>query len=330
MKKLIILLFLSFHFFEIYGQTPLFQSEEPLQLTLKADLSAFEADRSMKADYHKAKLLYSIEGKEIEVPMKMKVRGRFRRDQTICNFPPVKVNFKKGGLPHPFEDQDKLKLVTHCQGDETILREYYVYKIYNLITPTSFRVRLARITYVDEAENLPAETHWAFFIESEEHLADRNAALPIDEDLILRKPDVNRQMLATVHLFNYMIANSDFDITVRQNVKIIGNGRKKPIVVPYDFDWAGIVAAPYTIRNDDKKHPYYERRRFKNLCLSDQEWEELLNEFNNKKEDILDLYQNSPYLSNESIRESVKLLKKSFRHINRKKTREEVFQKKCK
>lgn len=312
-----------------FGQTPLFQSEEPLELTLTADLNAFVEDRSLKAGYYPAELSYTYEGEEVKVPLKIKVRGRFRRDSLICNFPPVQFNFKKGGLPSPFEKQNKIKVVTHCQNDETILKEYYVYKTYKLFTPESFLVRLAKITYVDESGVMPTETHYAFLIESEELMAERNGAEPVPEKKVLRKNQVDREKLARVYLFNYMISNYDFEVAVRQNLKIVKKGNDLPYVVPYDFDWAGIVNAKYTLQGNERKHPYFLRRKFKQFCMETEEWEELIESFNDKKDSILELYETSPYLSKESIKESVKLYKNFYRHINRKNTISKVLQNKC-
>lgn len=311
------------------GQTPLFQSEEPLELTLTADLNAFVEDRSLKADYYPAELSYTYGGESTTVPLKIKVRGRFRRDSLICDFPPVRFNFKKGDLPSPFEKQNKLKVVTHCLDDETILREYYVYKTYNLFTPESFRVRLARITYVDRGGVMPTETHYAFLIESEEHMAKRLKAKPVSEKKVVRKNQVDPDRLARVYLFNYMISNYDFEVAVRQNLKIIKQETGLPFVVPYDFDWAGIVNAAYTLQGNERKHVYFLRRKFKKFCLEAEAWQAVIEEFNTKKGDIISLYENSPYLADESKKESVKLYKNFYRHINRNNTISKVLQNRC-
>ncbi|MCI4666833.1 MAG: hypothetical protein MRZ79_01640, partial [Bacteroidia bacterium] len=272
MKYQLFIIFLLGNYGIFFAQTPLFQDDSPLELTLTADLNAFTQDRSLKAEYYPAELSYTHNGESVNIPMKIKVRGRFRRDSLVCNFPPVRFNFKKGELPSPFEKQDKLKVVTHCQDDETILKEYYIYKAYNLFTPESFLVRLAKITYVDKAGILPSETHFAFLIESEEHMAKRNKAKPVDEKKRVYKEDVNRLKLGRVYMFNYMISNYDFEVAVRQNMKIMARKTGLPIVVPYDFDWAGIVGAQYTLEGNERKHPYFLRRKFKRFCMSEEEW----------------------------------------------------------
>ncbi|MEO0899845.1 MAG: hypothetical protein AAFY71_25760 [Bacteroidota bacterium] len=313
----------------ILAQSPLFESDEILEFTLTANFDKFVADRSLKAEYYPAHITISNQGKDETVKLKIKVRGRFRREENTCDFPPIRLNFKKGELPHPFEGQNKLKLVTHCKDEETILKEYYVYKTFNLFTEKSFLTRLAKITYVDKNGNRPTETRYAFIIESEDDMAKRNKATSLPEDITIRKEEVNQRMLARVHLFNYMIANFDFNVTVRQNMKVITNGKGKPIAIPYDFDWAGIVAAPYTLEKGDKKHPYFARRKFKKLCLPEDEWTLLINEFNDKREAIFELYETSTLLSEDSKKETIKLYKNFYKHINRKKTIADVLRKRC-
>ena len=56
--------------------------------------------------------------------------------------------------------------------------------------------------------------------------------------------------IKALHLFNYMIGNNDYSITGMKNVKIFRKGSIL-IPVPYDFDFSGLVDAPYAIPNPD-------------------------------------------------------------------------------
>ncbi|MEJ0065739.1 MAG: hypothetical protein WDM85_10185 [Caulobacteraceae bacterium] len=50
-----------------------------------------------------------------------------------------------------FQGQHRLKLVTYCRPQPTtnrrVILEYTAYRLYNLITPISYRVRSAQVTY---------------------------------------------------------------------------------------------------------------------------------------------------------------------------------------
>ena len=51
-----------------------------------------------------------------------------------------------------FKGQDKLKLVMPCRDDEYVIREWLIYKLYNLVTPKSFRTRLVRVMMEDRVK----------------------------------------------------------------------------------------------------------------------------------------------------------------------------------
>ena len=155
----------------------------------------------------------TMAGKTLQSDAEIRVRGRFRRDKFVCNFPPVHVKFPKKSTPAPlFEGQRKIKLVTHCQSDQYILKEYYLYKVYNMLTDQSFKVRLAKIEWVDTSGKFDEGIRFAFFIESEDHMAERNDSEPLPEDIIVNADEVDRNGLTRVHVFQYMIANKDFQV----------------------------------------------------------------------------------------------------------------------
>lgn len=309
----------------------LFEAEEPLEMTLSVDITAIQGDRGSRPSYHKAHLVYlTPAGEKAEADLKVKARGAYRLDPYICDFPPLRFNFDKDdNLPAPFTGQNKLKVVTHCHEDQYIFREYYLYKAYNLFTEKSFRVRLAKITYEDSKGVEPTVTRWAFFIESEKAMAARNGGTSLNEDIVLQSDDVDREKLTLCHMFNYMIANRDFRVSEYQNLKIITNGSEFPVVVPYDFDWSGMVDAPYTKRKGNTKPSYEERQIFRPLCRSEEEFQAMIAEFEAKKEAIEGLYKDSPYLTSAQKKESLKYYKKFYKQLGKGKTMEEVFLAAC-
>jgi hypothetical protein len=68
----------------------------------------------------------------------------------ICSFLPLLLKFSKENVLNTiFQNQDKLKLVLPCKGEKYLVREFYVYRLYNLITYQSFKVRLVKLTFED-------------------------------------------------------------------------------------------------------------------------------------------------------------------------------------
>ena len=292
---------------------------------------AFLNDRGGSPSYHDATLTYKdSDGKEQTTKIEIKARGRYRRDQLICHYPPIRMKFpKKYDHPPLFKGQHKLKLVTHCQDEQYVLREYYLYKAYNLLTERSFLVRLVKINYIDSEGVAPSEFRYAFFIEDEKNMAKRNKGTPLDEAISFSNNDVDRETLTLTHVFNYMIANKDFDLRVRQNLKVITNGNNQPIVVPYDFDWAGMVDASYTKLTSSRKPVYFERRVFQALCRTEEEFRAAFTKFQSVKDQLFAMYKNSRYLNSTVIKESLKYYKNFYRTIGKSQKVEEIFVDSC-
>ncbi len=76
-------------------------------------------------------------------------------------------------------------------------------------------------------------------------MARRNAC----EILKLQRVPQNRtnsHKTTLMSVFQYMIGNTDWSVWALHNVVLLkADSTALPIVVPFDFDWCGIVNAPY-------------------------------------------------------------------------------------
>lgn len=222
-----------------------------LEVNLRTDIVSLLESASQQAEYQAATISFSTENDGFQVwNLKVKPRGRFRRQN--CDFPPLKLNFSKGDLEEKgLADFDKLKLVTHCvdsriTGNESLLREYLTYQLYQEISPYSYRVQLVKIHYVDEQGRVNGFKRYGFIIESTSQLADRLQGEEC-EDCTYSQPQEFDQQTAAVHaMFQYMVGNADYSIPLLRNVKLIRREMDQKLVpVPYDFDFAGIVGTSY-------------------------------------------------------------------------------------
>src|SRR4029079_18671791 len=105
-------------------------------------------------------------------------RGITRRATDICDFPPLHVRFASAPpASSMFAGQKSLKLVTHCRSgasfQQYVLLEYAAYRMYNVLTPHSFRVRLANVDYRG-ADGRPIVSRIGYFIEDLGDVAKRN------------------------------------------------------------------------------------------------------------------------------------------------------------
>jgi hypothetical protein len=239
---------------------PLFASDQPLRLTIRGPITRI-AQTAPSRQPRDAVL--TVSGAVAEThPIQLTPRGITRLKRDVCQFPPLRVRFHTiPGPGSPFAGQRQLKLVTHCQAHASfqkhLLLEYAAYRLYNQLTPASFRARLATIDYVND-DGRPVATRLGFFIEEIEDVAARNAMRRGVTGDRVPLPQVSATDGARVALFEYMIGNQDFSIRAGppgegccHNSRLIGPSAAGTLVpVPYDFDFSGLVDAPYAAPPD--------------------------------------------------------------------------------
>lgn len=296
-----------------------FDSEELIQFTLQSDWETLRTERPDTATYQAATISYLGEEAQYQIPAKVKLRGNFRRRPDICNFPPIRLKVSKETAPGtPFEGNRKLKVVTHCRQENWVLREYMVYKLYEKWSPHHFRVRLAKITYL-EADGQSQETKYAFFIEDEEHMAERLGGQLLEDTF--RLSQVNQAALTQLMTFQYAIGNTDWNVYLQKNIRLVElEPGESPIPVPYDFDWASIVGTNYV-----NFGPNFDPRRVPRTCLSEQLYLTRFAEIKAAEKSYLQVIQQDSYLPPEGKRLMSAYLRESFRLLRQKRTLQRVF-----
>lgn len=314
--------------------SPLFESQEVLEVSLRADLSEMLNDVGDDSTAYRASLTYAVEGSDsVLLPLKIQVRGNYRRRPENCSFPPIRLDFPKertaGTL---FEGQNRLKLVTHCQDgkpeyEENLLVEYLVYRLYNVLTDASFRVRLARITYEDETETRPSITRMGFIIEENGRMAARLGGKMDDRSLVPDK-DVDSEARSRLFLFEYFIGNIDWEIRGGQNVDRVRVG-KRVIPVPYDFDFAGLISPAYRDPLPKLGLGALRNTLFSSYCGTQKDLGPAIGEYLENEATIRDLFANQPLLSAERKTEIGRKLERNFRILKDTERIEQEFVRPC-
>jgi hypothetical protein len=313
------LLFLSFW---ASGQKTdtLFLSDEIVNMTLTSHFSEIRADTAKEPKPHPGKLTYNgPDGKIMKFNVKVRARGDFRRNPEICTFPPLLVNFRKGEVKNTlFNNQDKLKLVTACQKEEDVVEEYLIYKMYNLVTDLSLKVRLVRVVYIDDNTRRQVFERYSFFIEHEDQLAERNNA--VQRDSLLNPFNLDRENFMRMSVFEYIIGNRDWFIASRRNVIILRPLDKKQAlhVVPYDFDFAGLIDASYTKPRDVPEQFLSKRRVYKGLCYTEDEFKRTFDFYKNLKPEFEALINNQEIISKATRKENLRYLEEFYQTIENK------------
>jgi len=277
---------------------PLFDRGDILEITLTADLRSVFSDNDEDRPYRPASFAFmDPAGETAYQDIKIKTRGEYRRLRLGCDVPPIKLNFKKGAVENTlFSGQDKIKLVTHCRSrrrafEQFVLEEYLVYKTYNILTDSSFQVRLARITYEDTAGERDPVTRYGFLIEDEDLLAERLGEWMMDRGHV-HPEDADRELMTLLSVFQYMIGNTDWNVPSMHNIRLVFiDPKRPPLAVPYDFDMSGMVAASYASPNPKWRLDSVRERLFLGYCRSDEKFSAVFNRFNEKRDEIYALWR---------------------------------------
>jgi hypothetical protein len=184
------------------------------------------------------------------------------------------------------------------------------YKVLNILTEYSYRVRLIRVTFLDTSGKYNNDTQYAFLIEPKKQLAERLNAIALDIKSI-RDEFIEKTTLVNSYLFQYFIGNTDWSVPAGHNMLLIKSKdpvQTKPFVVPFDFDLAGIVNANYAFPNAEHGISSVRERLYMGICLPEEEIIEGLKVFIDKKEEIYALYENFTLLDKNTKRSTVTYL----------------------
>jgi hypothetical protein len=305
----------------------LFQEAEPIAFTLAADFKAVNRDRDY-ASTRAFPAVLTVMGQEgavptVRLPVNLRTRGAIRRRADVCAFAPLSIEFVKQGVKRTmFDGQSTLKLLAHCNegpaSDELVLLEYLAYRLYNLMTPRSFRVRLAHATYVDSKSGRTLSTHNAVFIEDDDDVARRMDGRAVEMPGLLFK-DFDPESLTLMAIFQYMIGNPDYSISGMHNVRLVQTSANVFHPITWDFDVTGLVDPQYALRDERvrKEIAAVRARKYLGPCRTAEEFEPTLAAFRAKQVEMLALVDSLPGLGDARRRKAAEYLGEFFTVISR-------------
>ena len=300
----------------------LFRDVEPLAFTLTADFKAINKDRNPESTKRYPGVISAAAGGASgELPVQLGTRGHFRLMSRNCDFVPLRVEFPRDRTAGTtFDGQTNLKLGTHCRGDRAYdnytLREYLTYRLFNMVTPLSFRARLGRATYVDATSKKAIGTRYSIFIEHENEVARRFGGRIVELPRIVFN-DLDGPTLTRMMLFEYMIGNTDFSIWALHNVRLVQDRARRLYPVPYDFDLSGFVHAPYASPDPRIGIRSVLDRLYRGPCRTVEEFEEAASALRAKRGDMLALIDSMADLDRDARVEAKEFLDSFFRSIEK-------------
>lgn len=305
-----------------------FTDEDIVEISLTTDIRKLQNEK-LPDVFQEAEVTLTLPGSTpIKEAITVGARGHFRRE--YCNIPPIMMDFKNSTSPK-LSPLGKLKLVIACgaraDDEQLVLKEYLVYKIYNLLENKSFRVRLVRISYTDSKGKMKPFSQYAFLVEDDKDLAIRNGCVK-KEKAQYNTESTNRSLMTKVAVFEYMISNGDWSVPGNHNIKLIydkDNSNALPFVVPYDFDHSGFVNAGYALPSEILGTEAVTERVYRGFPRTMEELQFSFQIFTEKKESILSLIRNFSLLKEGYRREVVSYLEQFYKTINNRKEVQSVF-----
>ena len=306
----------------------LFESSEVLNIKITGNINELINDRSEKSQYHALSLSYSKkDNSEISMPVKIKTRGHFRKDKANCTWPPLLINFIKKDIPRgsPFEGQDKLKLVVPCRDDEYVIKEWLLYKLYNLVTAKSYKARLVKVT-LDNNVKKRQNSFYGILLEDADQMARRNKSVVVERKM-LSPLHTQQDAFLTMAVFQYMIGNTDWSVQFQQNISLLAkDSLGVPTTVPYDFDHSGLVNAPYARPAEELLMSSVTERRYRGYCITDMNtYAPVIALFNKLKNDFYAVYTECTLLSEKQIKSATRYLDDFYSTINKPKALKDAF-----
>ena len=234
-------------------------------------------------------------------PVEVRARGKSRL--RVCAFPPLRLKFAEPD--GPFAGACKLKLVTHCRDNDTsekdVIEEYAVYRMFNVLTDRSLRVRLVRATYVESESESAAR--YAFFLEPEKELAARlDATLAGLDGLPINRIDEDHAAL--VFVFAYLVGNTDWSFVTAEsesvcchNEIVLAPDDGELLVVPYDFDLVGLVDAKHAKPDPGLRTSSVRQRRYRGYCTDRQALHKALDHIVQRKPELMRVIDTLPLLT---------------------------------
>jgi len=324
---------------DIKDYDPLFQSYETLEAEVEGPFQFLSRERPDEEEADGKFRYTDADGNRVEFDVLLRARGNWRRNPDICRFPPMRFNFKKSQTDDTlFHKQDKLKVVTHCQNNsrygQTVVSEYLVYRVLNLLTDYSFRVRFVNMTYV-YTDRKESRQSYAVLIEHKDRLGKRIGGEPVLTERVkvasLHPADLN---LASV--FQYFVGNTDFspiatapDEDCCHNQALFTSEEGPYRSIPFDFDQTGLVDADHAAPNARFGLRNVRQRLYRGRCVNNELLPETLQLFREKHSEIVALIENQPELTSATRRSLLKYVEGFYDVIDNPKKVEDRLLRDC-
>jgi len=296
----------------------LFEGDAPLQVLVETDLRRLQRPVSLPEPQPATVSIRSPDGLFLHEEVSIRARGEFRREN--CSLPNILIDFGRHRSANP-SLHARIKVVSPCQYgpryENLLLREFLAYRIYSLFPERSFRVRMVTLRLSDPGGRRKNMEMPSFIIEDIDDMTRRNGCHESDT-ILFHTDQTDRQQMTLIALFQYMIGNTDWAVARGHNVRLIrrdGDTLSRPIAVPYDFDYCGLVNAPYAIPDERLGIPDVRTRLYMGPPRNAPEIARTRDLFLSRRDDIRHLVLTLPGLDPADRKEAWRYLEGFFAEL---------------
>jgi hypothetical protein len=316
----------------------LFEKENTIEVSITAPWRELVRDDDYQ-DSYPATIEFTDElGNTESLDLTVERRGVTR--QRVCKIPPVKLRFdKKDVKGTTFRGQESLKMVTHCESsagyEQYYILEFLAYRVYNLLTEFSFRVRPLTATYLQAGSEDEEKSGLSFFkkktsegpvfaflIEEDKDVANRHDLKNLHIPKIGPK-QLDSEEAALYALFQFLISNIDWAATMGpdpeeccHNTKLIGPEPTTPedtlYAIPYDFDSSGLVDSDYAAPPEGVPIRSVTQRLYRGYCAHNQSLENARQRMLENEQAIYALFRDEERLDAGKRSKALRFLEEGF------------------
>jgi hypothetical protein len=277
-----------------YVSPKFWESTDPFPLTLTVNMRQLQADKGDPGPWRDATISYQDATPKTH-GARVRTRGRSRLK--LCDkFPPIWVDLDKSDVKGTsLQRLRRFKLVSTCKSapeyERYIIGEYNVYRIHQLFTPISHRVRLVKLTVKDSASGKESFTKFAFAVEDIEEVAARLGGVKLAV-AGLSTEDLAPRQTALMGVLQYMVANTDFSFSARHNLEFVAvNGPIYPII--FDYDQSGVINTVYSLPDPSLGLRRVTDRLYRGLCVPTDTLNAVIADIVAKRPQVEALYRDS-------------------------------------
>jgi hypothetical protein len=259
----------------------------------------------------------------------------------VCSFVPLKLDLSSEAVAGTaFADLQTVRLIPPCQFDDEYEQyaalEYLVYRSYQILASPAIRVRPVNFKLQNTDRRRTFHKGFGYVVEDLNHTAARTGFTWLDVER-QERDDFDAAQLTSFMLFQYMVGNTDWSVMrgsrgerCCHNVAVFGfesGGRNT--LVPFDFDHAGLVNAPYASVDKRLGIRRVTERLYRGFCWHNDQLAESIEHFNSKRSELEVLFKRSDLPQPRARKRALRYLKSFYGTINDPQKVEKKLLQKC-